>query len=142
MKKMNVFLLCIIIALVSGIIGFAIGITINGNSKNENNLVGTYKTNSWNGKEAVLVLQKDKTMIHPTGYNGTWLMNEGKLYIEYDYIDTVGQSADEMITMFSKENQPTSEKNYMKHEKQEITIVEGGLILSGHFFEKVINNNI
>ena len=81
-------------------------------------------------------------MIHPTGYNGTWFMNEGKLYIEYDYIDTVAQSADEMITMFSKENQLTSEKNYMKHEKQEITIVEGGLILSGHFFEKVINNNI
>ena len=44
-----------------------------------------------------------------------------------------------MIAMFSEENQQTSEKNYMKHEKQEITIVEGGLMLSGHFFEKVIS---
>lgn len=135
MKKINVVLICVIIALVSGIIGFVIG--INRNSKNESNLVGTYKTNEWNGKEAVLVLQKDKTMIHPMGYNGTWLIDAGKLYIEYDYIDTVAQSADEMIAMFSEENKQTSEKNYKKHEKQEITIVDGGLMLSGHFFEKV-----
>ena len=140
MKKINIVLICVIIALVFGIIGFMIGINVNGISKNESNLVGTYKTNSCNGKEAVLVLQKDKTMIHPMGYNGTWLIDAGKLYIEYDYIDTVAQSADEMIAMFSEENhQQTSEKNYMKHEKQEITIVEGGLMLSGHFFEKVIS---
>lgn len=137
MKKINVFLICVIIALVSSIIGFVIGINVNGNSKNESNLVGTYKTNEWNGKEAVLVLQKDKTMIHPMGYNGIWLMDAGKLYIEYDYIDTVAQSADEMIAMFSEEKKQTSEKKYEKHEKQEITIVEGGLMLSGHFFEKV-----
>ena len=114
MKKINIVSICVIIALVFGIIGFMIGINVNGISKNESNLVGTYKTNSWNGKEAVLVLQKDKTMIHPMGYNGTWLIDAGKVYIEYDYIDTVAQSADEMIAMFSEENQQTSEKNYMK----------------------------
>lgn len=139
MKKINIVLIFIIIALVSGIIGFLIGINVNGISKKESNLVGTYKTNSWNGKEAVFVLQKDKTIIHPMGYSGIWLIDDGKLYIEYDYIDTVAQSADEVVAMFSKEKKQTSEKNYMKHEKQEITIVEGGLMLSGHFFEKVIN---
>lgn len=137
MKKINIVLICIIIALVSGIIGFVIAMNVNGSFKNESNFVGTYKTNTWNGKEAVLVLQKDKTMIHPMGYNGTWLIEAGKLYIEYDYIDTFEQSADEFVASFSEENKQTSEKNYMKHEKQEITIVEGGLMLSGHFFEKV-----
>ncbi len=137
MKKINMILICIIISLVSGIIGFLIGMNVNGNSKNESNLVGTYKTNAWNGKEAVLVLQKDKTMIHPMGYNGTWLIDAGKLYIEYDYIDTIAQSVDEMVAEFSRENKQINDKNYMKHEKQEITIVEGGLMLSGHFFEKV-----
>lgn len=137
MKKINMILICIIISLVSGVIGFLIGMNVNGNSKNESNFVGTYKTNAWNGKEAVLVLQKDKTMIHPMGYNGTWLIDAGKLYIEYDYIDTIAQSVDEMVAEFSRENEQINDKNYMKHEKQEITIVEGGLMLSGHFFEKV-----
>ena len=137
MKKINIVLICIIIALVSGVIGFMIAMKVNGNFKSESKLVGTYKTNAWNGKEAVLVLQKDKTMIHPMGYNGTWLVDDGKLYIEYDYIDTVAQSADEFVASFSGKNKQISEKNYMKHEKQEITIVEGGLMLSGQFFEKL-----
>ena len=88
MNKTNMILICIIIALVSGIIGFIIGMNvkesngINSSSvKNEEqNLVGTYKTNTWNGKEAIIALKSDKTMICPNG-SGTWSFEDGKLYI-------------------------------------------------------------
>ena len=93
MNKTNMILICIIIALISGIIGFIIGINFKGNNEinsssvsmknEEKNLVGTYKTNTWNGKEAVIALKSDKTMICPNG-SGTWSFEDGKLYIEYD----------------------------------------------------------
>lgn len=137
MNKVNKILICIIIALVSGAIGFMIGINVKGLSIKEKNIVGTYKTGDWNGKEAILVLQKDKTMIHPMGYNGIWFLNDGKLYIEYDYIDTFAQSIDESIAGFSVEDKQAIKKDYTKHERQEVRIVEGGLMLNGHFFEKV-----
>ena len=81
MNKTNMILICIIIALISGIIGFIIGINFKGNNEinsssvsmknEEKNLVGTYRTNTWNGKEAVIALKSDKTMICPNG-SGTW----------------------------------------------------------------------
>ena len=74
MNKTNMILICIIIALISGIIGFVIGMNVKRSNSNiisvkneEKNLIGTYKTSSWNGKEAVLVLNEDGTMIYPTG---------------------------------------------------------------------------
>lgn len=137
MNKINIILICVVITLFSGIIGFVIGLNVNGNVINNNKMAGTYKTNDWNGKEAVLILQKDKSMIHPLGYNGTWLMEDGKLYIEFDYFDSIAQSADEMVSEFSGENKQKTEKDYMRHEKQEVTIVESGLMLVGHFFEKI-----
>ena len=137
MKSKNIFLICIIVALIFGVIGFVIGVNTSKGTNNEKRFVGTYKTNTWNGKEAVLVLQKDKSMIHPMGYKGTWLVENGKLYIEYEYISTIAQSADEAAAMFNGESIKKDESNYKKHEKKEVTIVEGGLMLSGHFFEKI-----
>lgn len=94
MNKTNMILICVTIALISGIIGFIIGINFKGNNEinlssvsiknEERNLVGTYKTNTWNGKEAVIALKSDKTMICPNG-GGTWTFEDGKLYIEYDF---------------------------------------------------------
>ena len=59
MNKTNMILICVTIALISGIIGFIIGINFKGNNEinlssvsiknEERNLVGTYKTNTWNG---------------------------------------------------------------------------------------------
>ena len=131
MNKTNIILICIIIALVSGIIGFIIGMNVKGNSdtnsisinNEEKNLVGTYKTNTWNGKEAVIALKSDKTMICPNG-SGTWLLEDSKLYIEYDM----------QIPLINENGQ----QDYKTaHQKQEVTIVENGLMLSGHFFEKI-----
>ena len=132
MKKTYIILICIIVALISGIIGFAIGLNINLNrntnnttqaEEKENSLVGTYKTNTWNGKEAIIALQKDKTMICPNG-SGTWVLENGKLYIEYDYI----------LPEYTEDGHQV---NKTAHNKQEVLIVENGLMLSGHFFEKV-----
>lgn len=134
MNKINILLICIIIALVSGIIGFAIGINVKGNNAinsssisatndEEKDLIGTYKTNTWNGKEAIIALKSDKTMICPNG-NGTWSLEDGRLYIEYDI----------EVPQITENGQ----QDYKKaHNKQEVTIVESGLMLSGHFFEKV-----
>lgn len=132
MKKINIILICIIIALISGIIGFTIGMNVKGNctsssvtqQNDENNIVGTYKTNTWNGKEAVLVLNKDKTMIHPTGSKGIWLLEDGKLYVEYEM----------EIPIWDNNG---TEQNKTSTNKQEVTIVDGGLMLNTHFFEKV-----
>ena len=133
MNKTNMILICIIIALISGIIGFIIGINFKGNNEinsssvsmknEEKNLVGTYKTNTWNGKEAVIALKSDKTMICRNG-SGTWSFEDGKLYIEYDF----------EVPQITEDGRQEYKKS---HNKQEVTIVESGLMLSGHFFEKI-----
>lgn len=133
MNKTNMILICIIIALISGIIGFIIGINFKGNNEinsssvsmknEEKNLVGTYKTNTWNGKEAVIALKSNKTMICPNG-SGTWSFEDGKLYIEYDF----------EVPQITEDGRQEYKKS---HNKQEVTIVESGLMLSGHFFEKL-----
>ena len=123
MKKIHIVLICAIISLISGIIGFVFGMNVTGDSKNETSYVGTYRTNTWNGKEAVIVLQKDKTMVCPNG-SGTWNIEDGKLYIEYDIT----------IPQITEDGRQEDKKS---HTKQEVMIVEGGLMLSGHFFEKV-----
>ena len=133
MNKTNMILICIIIALISGIIGFIIGIIFKGNNEinsssvsmknEEKNLVGTYRTNTWNGKEAVIALKSDKTMICPNG-SGTWSFEDGKLYIEYDF----------EVPQITEDGRQEYKKS---HNKQEVTIVESGLMLSGHFFEKL-----
>ena len=133
MSKTNMVLICIIVALVSGIIGFTVGINIKGNNiinsssasvkKEENDIIGTYKTSTWNGKEAIIALKSDKTMICPNG-SGTWSFEDDKLYIEYDF----------EVPQITEEGQQEYKKS---HNKQEVTIVESGLMLSGHFFEKI-----
>lgn len=133
MNKTNMILICIIIALISGIIGFIIGINFKGNNEinsssvsmknEEKNLVGTYRTNTWNGKEAVIALKSDKTMICPNG-SGTWSFEDGKLYIEYDF----------EVPQITEDGRQEYKKS---HNKQEVTIVESGWMLSGHFFEKL-----
>lgn len=133
MNKTNMILICVTIALISGIIGFIIGINFKGNNEinlssvsiknEERNLVGTYKTNTWNGKEAVIALKSDKTMICPNG-SGTWTFEDGKLYIEYDF----------EVPQITEDGRQEYKKS---HNKQEVTIVESGLMLSDHFFEKI-----
>ena len=129
MNKTNMILICIIIALISGIIGFIIGMNVKWNNpssismKNEEkNLIGTYKTSTWNGKDAVLVLNEDGTMIYPTGARGTWTLEDGKLYVEFE-------------TTYSYADGEIHTQTYKT--KTEITIVSGGLMINTHFFEKI-----
>lgn len=136
MKNINIVLVCIIIALISGGIGFMLGMNVktsittsnsleiqDNKNNDENNLVGTYKTNTWNGKEAVLVLNADKTMIHPTGNRGIWLLEDGKLYVEFET---------EVPTFDGSETQIKTTKS-----RQEVTIVDSGLMINTHFFQKI-----
>ena len=124
MNKTNVILICIVVALLSGIVGFIIGINTKLSFDNSNNdtqltettdsksIVGTYKTNTWNGKEAVLVIKEDGTMIYPTGQRCTWIYENGHLYIP-------------------STTEPGEEK------RQELELVDGGIMINTHFFEKV-----
>ncbi len=121
MSKTNVILICIIVALISGIIGFIIGtntkLSFDNSSSNlqafeeddSAKMVGTYKTNTWNGKEGVLVLKEDKTAIYPTGQRTYWIYDNNRLY----------------LTSETGEN------------RQELEIVDGGIMINTHFFEKV-----
>ena len=115
MKK--IIFICCIVAIISGIIGFLIG-----NNRTGNNLIGTYRTNSWNGKEAVLVLNSDNTFIHPNGNTGTWSIKGNKIYLEYE--SSYSYADGNIVTI-------------IENKKEEATIVDKGIMINTHFFEKV-----
>ena len=129
MKK-NI-IICIIIALVFGSIGFIIGFNIKGSfslNKKEKDLVGTYRTQDWNGQEGIIVLNKDKTCIHPSGYMGTWYIENGKLYMDVNF-----------PTIASNKEKTSYYETFEKTEKKkiEVLVVEKGLMFSSKFFEKI-----
>lgn len=69
---------------------------------------GTYKTSTWNGKDAVLVLNKDYTCIHPSGYDATWRIKGKIIYIKLE-----------------------------SGMEQKANIVDKGIMIGTHFFEKL-----
>ena len=83
-------------------------LTDNGLRKNSSQAIGSYKSDSWNGGSAALVLKNDGTCLYPTGAYGTWTQENKKIKILLD-----GASVH------------TAE------------LVEGGIILHEKFFEKV-----
>lgn len=122
MRKINYILLCIIIALITGLLGFLVGINLKDISnldKKELSLLGTYRNNSSNGKESILVLNEDKTCIHFTGNKGIWYIEDQKLYLLI-----------ERTTTFNGE---TTSGTY----KQEAEIVDKGIMINNIFFEKL-----
>ena len=129
MKKNIV--ICIIIALVFGVIGFIIGLNFKDSftlDKKEKDLVGTYRTQDWNGKEGIIVLNKDKTCVHPLGYTGTWFIEDDKLYMDVNF-PTITSNKEKI--MFYETFEKTEKK------KIEVLVVEKGLMLSSKFFEKI-----
>lgn len=125
MKRTYIIFLCLIIALVSGVFGFFIGINLNNSkplSKDEKDIAGTYKANNWNGNEAVLVINEDNTFIHPNGYNGTWSIDGDKILLQYDYSYSYGDG--NIVT--------NTQTNH-----QEAIIVDKGIMINTHFFEKL-----
>ncbi len=111
----------IIVALVSAILGFLIG-TNNNVFNGIGNISGTYRTNSWNGEEAVLILNKDYTCIYPTGDEGIWSVDGNIIYIEikssYSYADGEVHTVESL-------------------NKYKATIVDRGIMLNTCFFEKL-----
>lgn len=85
MKKTKILLICIVSSLLTGIVGYIIGINYSDEirlNKQEKNIVGTYKTTTWNGKDAALVLDKDKTCIYPSGSSKcTWKVTDNNVII-------------------------------------------------------------
>lgn len=137
MTKTNIILIFIINTLLSAIIGFIIGININNTSIDNKKIVGTYRKNSFGDyKEEIIALKKDKSMIFKNG-KGTWSIENGRLYIEYDYIDEVSMSVDELEDEFNNNIQNKKKSDYKKHAKEEITMVENSLIYNNSFYEKI-----
>lgn len=114
MKKSIVVLLCVVSLIVGGIAGFIIG--TQAPIEKENDFVGTYKTNTWNGKEAFLVLKEDGTCIFPTGDSGTWTVDNDEIIIDCPDLAV-----------------PDLEVSSIRN----ASIVPNGIMLSGHFFEKL-----
>ena len=130
MTKTNIILIFIINTLISAIIGIIIGININNTFISNKKLIGTYRN-----KEEIIALKKDKSMIFKKG-KGTWSIENGRLYIEYDYIDEALEAIDEFDNMW-KNTQNKKKSDYKRHAKEEITIVENGLIYNNSFYEKI-----
>ena len=131
MTKTNIILIFIINTLISAIIGIIIGININNTFISNKKLIGTYRN-----KEEIIALKKDKSMIFKKG-KGTWSIENGRLYIEYDYIDEVSMSVDELEDEFNNNIQNKKKSDYKRHAKEEITMVENGLIYNNSFYEKI-----
>lgn len=150
MKKVTVILLCIIVALVSGIIGYIIGIntakpimTVADNITPveeltpEEKCVGTYYCSTWNGSRATLVLNADMTMKYPTGSTGTWSVEGDKIHL---YLD--GKDVKEMLSRFGINDVNELNNNRVEIPQTEYsgyiaTIVNNGVILNDNFFQKM-----
>lgn len=130
MNKTNIILIFIVNTLISAIIGFMIGININNTFISNKKLIGTYRN-----KEEIIALKKDKSMIFKKG-KGTWSIENGRLYIEYDYIDEALKAIDEFDNTVTN-TQDKKKRDYKQHAKEEITIVENGLIYNNSFYEKI-----
>ena len=68
MKNKVSLLVCIICSISLGLLGFILGFFLSGKdnlNKQENNIVGTYRTTEWNESEAILKLNADNTCKYP-----------------------------------------------------------------------------
>jgi len=71
---------------------------------------------------SVIVLFEDSTMIHPSGTRGKWYVENGEVILEYEY------------TSLYADGEIHTKTNTVKHN---CTILEKGLLLGTHFFEKI-----
>lgn len=194
MKKKVNLLVCILSSVLFCIVGFIIGINLRDEiklSKIEKQIVGTFKTSTWNGKDAVLVINEDKTCIYPSGsskcewvlqnnnivlytpgeeYIPSYLylnLNEGlteeyelmmvegiknsiwgassadydstkhqiKIMIDESFIDEIYEEVIKLKDVKSVEKEIGGYKDII--DEDYVTIVDKGLLLHGHFFEKL-----
>ena len=150
MNKTNVILICVIIALISGIAGYIIGVNVTKTAPAvaenpapiqeltpEEKCVGTYYSSTWNGKNATLVLNADMTMKYPTGDTGTWSVEGDKIHL---YLD--GKDMGEMLKRFGINDVNELDSNRVEIPQVQntgytATIVNNGVMLNDHFFQKM-----
>ena len=107
-------------------------ITHNSDITDTSSLVGTYRgiwnnnavssQSNFNNCDAVIVLFEDSTMIHPNGQRGKWYIENGEVILEYEYTSSYA------------DGEIRTKTNTVKHN---CTILEKGLLLGTHFFEKI-----
>lgn len=125
MKRLSIFIVIIMIAIIFGVAGYLIGVNSNTNS----NAVGLYHSNLWNDREATLVLNADGTCKYPTGSNGTWTIENNIIHINLGNTNTVPNDVNVTSTA-------TTSNTANIHDA---TIVKGGVILHDVMFQKVSN---
>ena len=116
MKKPVKIAIAIAIVLSSALIGFLIGNNL------KFHVVGVYHNDSWNGKEASLILNKDGSCEYPSGGDATWKRDENQIIIT---VTSTGRIMDGNIQEVSTTSTHICE------------IVNNGLVLHGHFFERL-----
>ena len=194
MKNKKLILISVIVSSITFVIGILIGLGINTSDElkyKKVNVAGTYRTSSWNGKEAVVALKSDKTCMYPNNSNQCeWSLSDDIISIVISkevnedcnikvYMKD-GITTEERATLNSKLNgieeikqiyinEPENmlmleikecsqiDKVYNKigvfenikhldkheggtkieHTEHIATLIDGGLMLEGYFFEKI-----
>ena len=119
--KRTVAILCIAIAFVVGIGGGYILANIP-----NNDIVGVYYSEQWNGKSATLILDEDGTCKYPTGEMGSWKKDGETITIR---LVSEGESTSSLGTSISS-SQLSYDHTYT------VYIVEDGILLHDCLFYK------
>ena len=125
MKNKKMVLICVIVLLITFGLGFLIGISINNNDElkyKKVNVAGTYRTNAWNGKEAVLVLKDTMACMYPNNSNKCeWNLSEDIVRI----IISKEVNEDCNIKVYMKDNITPQERSKLNSKLQKIQEIDG-----------------
>lgn len=125
MKHKKMVLVCVIVLLITFGLGFLIGISINNNDDlkyKKVNVAGTYRTNTWNGKEAVLVLKDTMACMYPNNSNKCeWSLSEDIVRI----IISKEVNEDCNIKVYMKDNITPQERSELNSKLQKIQEIDG-----------------
>lgn len=124
MKKSKIIIICIVIALFSGIIGFIVGKNIN---DNKSNIEGIYYSYKWNNRTGVLKILPDGTFNYPSGGTGTWSIKGSTIHLDMN----IDQNKIEFYKQYKLGNLVDGK------DRHDAELVNDGIILHGVFFQKM-----
>ena len=118
MQMKKLLLLILIVAVLCGGLGFALGVQHEqdryaqalAERYSPEHVAGTYHANQWNGAEANIYLHPEGSFVYPGGWTGVWHVDGDRLTLVFD---------DHTMDV-------------------EATLVDGGVLLRGVFFEKTV----
>lgn len=121
-------------------------------NKSENSIVGIYHNSNWNNRDATLQLNEDMTCKYPNS-NDTckWTFDNGKLtitlstyHIKYDNKDLQLSSSswnieacEESLENLKEEYKLINGRCEASNSEHEANIVNGGILLHDHVFNKI-----